>query len=247
MPRLIAIANQKGGVAKTTSTHALSAALVERGRTVLAVDLDPQASLTFAMGVEEEPSPSMHDVMLGKATVAEILYESNGIDLAPSSIDLAGAEMHLLTRTGREHVLDRALRPVDGYDYVLIDCPPSLGILTINALTAADEVLIPLPAETLARRGVDQLLETVGDVRQFTNPDLTVAGVIVTMFDARTRHSQEQLELLRTHRELRVFEPPVAKTVRVAEAPGRGVSILGHARTHPAATAYRRIAEALDA
>ena len=247
MPRVIAIANQKGGVAKTTSTHALSAALVERGRKVLAIDLDPQASLTFAMGVEEEPSPSIHDVMLGKAAIAEILYESNGIDLAPSSIDLAGSEMHLLTRTGREHVLDRALRPVDAYDYVLIDCPPSLGILTINALTTAGEVLIPLQAETLARRGVDQLLETVGDVRQFTNPDLTVAGAIVTMFDARTRHSQEQLELLRARRDLHVFEPPVPKSVRVAESPGRGLSILGHAHRHPAAQAYRSIAEALDA
>ena len=247
MPRVIAIANQKGGVAKTTSTHALAAALVERGRSVLAVDLDPQASLTFAMGVEEEPSPSMHDVMLGKATIAEVLYESNGVDLAPTSIDLAGAEMHLLTRTGREHVLDRALRSVEGYDYVLIDCPPSLGILTINALTAAGEVLIPLQAETLARRGLDQLLETVGDVRQFTNPGLKVAGIIVTMFDARTRHGQEQLELLRAHHDLHVFEPPIAKTVRMAEAPARGVSILGHARTHPAARAYRSIAEALDA
>ena len=247
MLRVIAIANQKGGVAKTTSAHALASALVERGRAVLAVDLDPQAWLTYAMGVEGEPSPSMHDVMLGKATIAEILYESNGIDLAPSSIDLAGAEMHLLTRTGREHVLDRALRPVAGYDYVLIDCPPSLGILTINALTAAGEVLIPLQAETLARRGVDQLLETVGDVRQFTNPGLTVAGVIVTMFDARTTDGQEQLELLRAHRDFHVFEPPVPKSVRVAEAPSRGTSVLGHARTHPAASAYRRIAEALDA
>ena len=247
MRRVIAIANQKGGVAKTTSTHALAAALVERGRAVLTVDLDPQASLTFAMGVEGEPSPSMHDVMLGKADIAEILYDSNGIDLAPSSIDLAGAEMHLLTRTGREYVLERGLRDVTQYDFVLIDCPPSLGILTINALTAAGEVLIPLQAETLARRGVDQLLETVADVRQFTNPGLTVAGAIVTMFDARTRHGQEQLELLRARPDLVVFEPPVPKTIRVAEAPARGVSILGHVRAHPAAIAYRRIAEVLDA
>lgn len=244
---MIAIANQKGGVAKTTSVHALAAALVERGRSVLAVDLDPQASLTFAMGVEDEPSPSMHEVMLGKATIDDILYESNGIDLGPSSIDLAGAEMHLITRTGREYVLDRALRPMNGYDTILIDCPPSLGILTINALTAAQEVLIPLQAETLSRRGVDQLLETVGDVRQFTNPHLTVAGVIVTMFDSRTRHGQEQLDALRSDDRIHVFEPPVPKSVRVAEAPGRGLSVLGHARSHPAAVAYRKIAEALDA
>lgn len=234
-------------MAKTTSTHALAAAMVERGRRVLAIDLDPQASLTFAMGVEDEPSPSMHEVMLGKATIADILYESNFIDLAPSSIDLAGAEMHLLTRTGREYVLERALRPMDGYDVVFIDCPPSLGILTINALTAANEVLVPLQAETLSRRGVDQLLETVGDVRQFTNPHLVVAGVIVTMFDSRTRHSRDQLQALSTDGRFRVFDPPIPKSIRVAEAPGRGLSVLGHARSHPAAVAYRRIAEALDA
>lgn len=189
----------------------------------------------------------MHEVMLGKAEVGEILYESNGIDLAPSSIDLAGAEMNLLTRTGREYVLDRALRLVESYDYTLIDCPPSLGILTINALTAADEVLIPLQAETLSRRGLDQLLETVGDVRQFTNPELTVSGAVVTMFDSRTRHGQEQLALLREVPDLRIFEPPIPKSVRVAEAPGRGLSVLGHARSHPAASAYRALAEALDA
>jgi chromosome partitioning protein len=173
--------------------------------------------------------------MMGKAEIADILYESNGIDLAPSSIDLAGAEMHLLTRTGREYVLQRALRRIDGYDFVLIDCPPSLGILTINALTAAGEVLVPVQAETLSRRGVDQLLETVTDIRRFTNPGLVVTGVLVTMFDARTRHG------------LKVLQPPIPKSVRVAEAPGRGLSVLGHARHNPAAEAYRAIAESLDA
>ncbi|MDX1448761.1 MAG: ParA family protein, partial [Acidimicrobiia bacterium] len=142
----------------------------------------------------------------------------------------------------------RALRQVsDDYDFVLIDCPPSLGILTINALTAANEVLIPLQAETLSRRGVEQLLETVGDVRQFTNPHLSVTGIIVTMFDTRTRHAHEQLESLRADDRFSVLEPPVPKTVRVAEAPERGRSVLGHARTHPAAAAYRQIAERLDA
>jgi chromosome partitioning protein len=247
VPRVIAVANQKGGVAKTTSTHAIAAALVERGRSVLAIDLDPQASLTYAFGVDSEASPSMHEVMAGKAEVSEILYESNGIDLAPSSIDLAGAEMHLLTKTGREYVLDRALRPLPEYDYVLIDCPPSLGILTINALTAAGEVLIPLQAEMLARRGVDQLLETIADVRQFTNPDLRVAGAIITMFDSRTRDGREQLEQLGQDSRLSLFEPPVPKSVKVAESPARGLSVLGHARSHPAAQAYRMIAEALDA
>jgi chromosome partitioning protein len=245
--RVIAVANQKGGVAKTTTAHAIAAGLVERGRSVLSIDLDPQASLTFAMGVEQEPEPSMHDVMMGRTQISEILYESNGIDLAPSSIDLAGSEVHLLTRTGREFVLQRALRGlVDEYDYVMIDCPPSLGILTINALTVAGEVLIPVQAETLSHRGVGQLLETVEEVKQFTNPDLRVAGVVVTMFDARTNLGQEVVATLKSNHELHVFEPPIPKSVRVAEAPGRGLSVLAHASTSKPAVAYRQITEEVD-
>ena len=245
--RVIAVANQKGGVAKTTTVHAVAAGLIERGRSVLAIDLDPQASLTFAMGVDEEPEPSMHDVMMGRIQIAEILYESNEIDLAPSSIDLAGSEVHLLTRTGREFVLQRALRPhLDDYDYIFIDCPPSLGILTINALTVAGEVIIPVQAETLSHRGVGQLLETVEEVKQFTNPDLRVGGVVVTMFDPRTNLGQEVVATLKATHDLRVFEPPIPKSVRVAEAPGRGLSVLTHASTSKPADAYRRIAEEVD-
>jgi chromosome partitioning protein len=245
--RVIAVANQKGGVAKTTTAHAIAAGLVERGRSVLTIDLDPQASLTFAMGVEEEPEPSMHDVMMGRIEITEILYESNGIDLAPSSIDLAGSEVHLLTRTGREFVLQRALRGMlDDYDYVMIDCPPSLGILTINALTVAGEVLIPVQAETLSHRGVGQLLETVEEVKQFTNPDLRVAGVVVTMFDSRTNLGQEVVATLKSNHDLHVFDPPIPKSVRVAEAPGRGLSVLSHASTSKPAVAYRRLTEEVD-
>ncbi len=241
--RVIAVANQKGGVAKTTTVHALAGAFVELERSVLAVDLDPQASLSFAMGVVDEPEPSMHDVMMGRAAITDILYESGGIDLAPSSIDLAGAEVHLLTRTGREFVLQRALRPVlDAYDVILVDCPPSLGILTINALTAAGEVIIPLQAETLSHRGVGQLVETVGDVRQFTNPELRVLGVVVTMFDSRTRLGRSVLDELAQNHDLPLLEPPVPKSVKVAEAPGRGRSVLDHARSSKPAEAYRQIA-----
>ncbi len=245
--RVIAVANQKGGVAKTTTAHAVAAGLVERGRSVLAIDLDPQASLTFAMGVRQEPEPSMHDVMMGRTQITEILYESNGIDLAPSSIDLAGSEVHLLTRTGREFVLQRALRGMlDDYDYVMIDCPPSLGILTINALTVAGEVLIPVQAETLSHRGVGQLLETVEEVKQFTNPDLRVAGVVITMFDSRTNLGQEVVATLKSNHDLHVFDPPIPKSVRVAEAPGRGLSVLSHASTSKPADAYRQITEEVD-
>ena len=245
--RVIAVANQKGGVAKTTTAHAIAAGLIERGRSVLAIDLDPQASLTFAMGVEQEPEPSMHDVMMGRTEITEILYESNGINLAPSSIDLAGSEVHLLTRTGREFVLQRALRGfTDEYDYVMIDCPPSLGILTINALTVAGEVLVPVQAETLSHRGVGQLLETVEEVKQFTNPDLRVSGVVVTMFDSRTNLGQEVVATLKSTHDLHVFDPPIPKSVRVAEAPGRGLSVLSPASTSKPAVAYRRLTEEVD-
>lgn len=246
--RTIAIANQKGGVAKTTTVHAIAAALVERDRRVLTVDLDPQASLSYAMGIEgDELETTIHDVMMGRANVDEVLWESRGIDLVPSSIDLAGAEVHLITRTGREYVLDRALRGVEArYDYVFIDCPPSLGILTVNALTAADEVLVPLQAELLTQRGLDALLDTVSDVRLYTNPDLQVLGVIVTMYDARTRLGKEVLGSLHEHHGLRVLEPPVPKSVKVAEAPGRGLSILDHASSSKSAAAYRQLAAAID-
>lgn len=246
--RTIAIANQKGGVAKTTTVHAIAAALVERDRRVLTVDLDPQASLTYAMGIEgDELDTTVHDVMMGRSNVDDVLWESRGIDLVPSSIDLAGAEVHLITRTGREYVLDRALRGVEArYDYIFIDCPPSLGILTVNALTAADEVLVPLQAELLTQRGLDALLDTVSDVRLYTNPDLQVLGVVVTMYDARTRLGREVLSSLYDHHGLRVLEPPVPKSVKVAEAPGRGLSILDHASSSKSAAAYRELAAAID-
>ena len=248
MTRIIAVANQKGGVAKTTTVHAIASALVERGRSVLTVDLDPQASLTYAMGIEgDDLDTTLHDVMMGRASVDDVLWESHGIDLVPSSIDLAGAEVHLITRTGREYVLDRALRPVvERYDYVIIDCPPSLGILTVNALTAAREVLVPLQAELLTQRGLDALLETVSDVRLYTNPDLTVLGVVVTMYDARTRLGREVMQQLHERHGLAVLEPPVPKSVKVAEAPGRGRSVLTHASSSRSAEAYRALAAAID-
>jgi chromosome partitioning protein len=245
--RVLAVANQKGGVAKTTTVHSLGAALAERGGRVLLVDLDPQACLTYSTGTDADSlGCSLHDVMVGLASASEALVALGPFDLLPATIDLAGAEVHLLTRPGREYALARALAPLrDGYDTILIDCPPSLGVLTINGLTAAQSVVIPLQCETLSHRGVGQLLETIGDVRAFTNADLAVQGVIATMYDPRTRLAQETLASVGATYGLPVLEPAVPKSVRVAEAPGRGCSVLEHAPRSPSAQAYRELAGVL--
>ena len=196
MTRIIAIANQKGGVAKTTTVASIGAALAELGQRVLLVDLDPQACLTFSLGLDPETLElSMHDVLLGRIGAAmAVIKTDEDMDLLPATIDLAGTEAQLLTRTGREYALRTALDDVAAeYDSFLLDCSPSLGVLTINALTAADEVLIPLQCETLSHRGVGQLLDTIDDVRRITNRDLVVLGVLPTLFDSRTNHSRAVL------------------------------------------------------
>ncbi len=248
MTEILAVANQKGGVAKTTTVHSLGAALQERGRRVLMVDLDPQGCLTYSAGGEPDKlEASLHDVLLGRASAAEVLLTLDGLDVLPATIDLAGAEVHLLTRPGREHALSRAIDPIRArYDVILIDCPPSLGTLTINGLTAATKVLIPLQCETLSHRGVGQLMETIGDVRSFTNASLEVLGVVATMYDSRTRLAQATLAGVGTTYGLRVLEPPVPKSVRVAEAPGRGMSVLRHAPSSGSADAYRALAAVID-
>ena len=250
MARVVAVANQKGGVAKTTTVQALGTALAGAGRRVLMVDLDPQACLTYSSGLDPDRlDGSLHDVLVRRAKVAEVtrpVGPCGVLDLVPSTIDLAGAEVHLLTRTGREHVLASALEPVGHrYDVVLVDCPPSLGVLTINGLTAAEGVLVPLQCEALSHRGVGQLLETVDDVRTFANDRLRVLGVVATMYDGRTRHARHVLGEVGEAYGLAVLEPPVPRSVRFAEASGLGRTVLQHARGSAGAEAYRRLAERL--
>jgi chromosome partitioning protein len=245
--KVVAIANQKGGVAKTTTVQSLGVALAEQGKRVLVVDLDPQACLTFSLGFNpDDLNASLHDVLVRRARVADVRLAVPGVDglsLIPATIDLAGAEVHLLSRTGREHVLARALQPVlSEHDVVLIDCPPSLGVLTINGLTAAEAVVVPLQCEALSHRGVGQLMETIEDVRQFANERLQVLGVIATMYDGRTTHARNVLAQVRELYGLPVFDPPVPKSVRFAEAPGLGRSVLQHASSSPGAAAYRTLA-----
>lgn len=247
MARTVAFANQKGGVAKTTSVLAIGAAIAARGPRVLVVDLDPQAALTFSVGLDPDSLElTIHDVLAGRVPLGKTIQQGDEVDLVPANIDLAGAEAYLLTRTGREYALKMALEDVQiHYDWILLDCPPSLGVLTINALTAADEVVIPLQCETLSHRGVAALLETVDDVRRLTNRRVVVRGAVATMFDGRTQHSREVLEDVGRRYHLRVLGPPVKKSIRFAEAPRYGKSILKFQPSHPGSEAYREIAKEL--
>ncbi len=268
MSRVLAVANQKGGVGKTTTVHCLGRALAEEGRAVLLVDLDPQACLTYSLGLDPENlDASLHDVFVRSASVVDVLVRTSlqgagprdasrgdaggsafgTLDLLPATIDLAGSEVHLLARTGREHALARTLSGIaSSYDVVLIDCPPSLGVLTINGLSAAEEVIIPLQCEALSLRGVGQLMATIEDVREFTGSKVAVRGIVATMFDERTRHGREVLETVREQYRVPVLEPPVPKSIRFAEAPRRGLSLLEHAPRSPGALAYRRLAGEID-
>src|SRR6476469_3023007 len=243
MTTTLAIANQKGGVAKTTTVASLGAALAELGHKVLLVDLDPQACLTFSLGVDpEDLELSVHHVLTKGLDPLEVILETDDcVDLLPATIELARAEADLLTRTGREHVVKMAIEDLD-YDWVLLDCPPSLGVLTVAALTAARGVLIPLQCETLSHRGVGQLLDTVHDVRRFTNRDLEVWGVLPTLYDGRTNHALAVLENISETYDLEVIEPPIPKTIKFAEAPAAGRSILSTSRSNKGAQAYREVA-----
>jgi len=244
----VAFANQKGGVAKTTSVASVGAALAEAGQRVLVVDLDPQGSLTFSLGIDpEDLDLTVAEVLLGKAPAVDALVTTEeGLDLLPASIQLAAAEENLVTRTGREQRLKVALATIaDDYDWILLDCPPALGVLTVGALSAADEVIIPLQAETLSHRGVGQLLDTIHDVREFINPALRIRGVLATMYDGRTAHGRTVLAAIEETYGVPVLDPPIPKTIRFAEAPAIGRSILSTARTHKGAEAYREVARRL--
>jgi chromosome partitioning protein len=245
--RVLAVANQKGGVAKTTTVASLGAALAELGHRVLLVDLDPQACLTFSLGVDpEDLELSVHHVLTKGLDPHEVILETDdGVDLLPATIELARAEADLLTRTGREYVIRSAVEDLDDYDWVLLDCPPSLGVLTVAALTAATGVLIPLQCETLSHRGVGQLLDTVHDVKKFTNRKLEVWGVLPTLYDGRTKHSRAVLANISETYGLDVIEPPIPKSIRFAEAPAAGQSIMRTARSNKGAQAYREVAAGL--
>jgi chromosome partitioning protein len=248
LARVIAFANQKGGVAKTTTTLNLGVALKEKGHSVLVVDLDPQGNLTMSQGWNpDEIERSMFDVLVHKLPIEEIIREAE-VDVAVSSIDLAGAELALSSMIGRERALEKALVSVKPkYDYILIDTPPSLGLLTINALVASNGVIVPVQCEYLSLRGLVQLENTLSMIRENLNPNVGIQGILATMFDRRLLHSREAVEILKENFGDLVLNTKIRKTVRYAEAPVKGQSILKYDPSGEAASMYRDLAkEVLD-
>lgn len=246
--RVLALANQKGGVAKTTTTVNLGVALAAKGLRVLAVDLDPQSNLAMSQGIDvERLEGTMYDVLVGRAAMRDIIHPCE-IDVAPAGIELAGAELALSATIGRERALDRALRPLrDEYDLILLDTPPSLGLLTINAMTAAHGVIVPVQCEYLSLRGLAQLQGTIEQVRENLNPDITIRGIIPTMYDGRTVHGREAVDLLVQSFGDVVYDVRIGKTIRFAEAPVRGQSVMSYDPTGQAARWYRALAREVAA
>jgi chromosome partitioning protein len=243
-PDVIAFANQKGGVAKTTTTLNLAVALAESGHRVLCIDLDPQGNLTMSQGIDpDKVEKSLYDVLVNDMPISEIIVKRE-IDIAVASIDLAGAEIAMSTKIGRERSLEKALKEVwADYDYVCIDTPPSLGLLTINALTAANKVIVPVQCEYLSMRGLVQLQNTLKMIQENLNPDVHIEGILPTMLDSRTVHAKEAVEILEENFGDLVFRSRIKKAIKFAEAPVKGASVLKYDSGSSAANYYRELAK----
>jgi chromosome partitioning protein len=242
--QVISFANQKGGVAKTTTTLNLAVAFAESGHKVLCVDLDPQGNLTMSQGIDpDKVETSMYDVLVNHVSIREVIHERE-IDIAVASIDLAGAEIAMSTQIGRERSLEKALSEVkDEYDFVCIDTPPSLGLLTVNALTASDKVIVPVQCEYLSMRGLMQLQGTLEMIRENLNPRVQIEGILPTMLDSRTVHAKEAVEILEENFGELVFKSRIRKAIKFAEAPVRGSSVLKYDPKSNAADYYRELAK----
>lgn len=241
---VIAFANQKGGVAKTTTTLNLAVAFAESGHRVLCVDLDPQGNLTMSQGVDpDKVETSLYDVLVHETSIREVIHHRE-VDIAVASIDLAGAEIAMSTKIGRERSLEKALKEVSGdYDFVCVDTPPSLGLLTINALTAATRVVVPVQCEYLSMRGLVQLQNTLRMIQENLNPDVRIEGILPTMLDSRTVHAKEAVEILEENFGDLVFKSRIRKAIKFAEAPVKGSSVLKYDPQGNAANYYRELAE----
>ena len=251
MARTIAVANQKGGVGKTTTTINLSAALAEQGKKVLLVDLDPQGNATSGVGVDKrELENTVYELISGRITLEECLIETDFLNLSvlPANINLSGAEIDLIDMEDREYYLKEILAPVkDDYDFILIDCPPSLNMLTVNAMTAADTVLVPIQCEYYALEGLSQLIHTINLVKRRLNPDLRMEGVVFTMYDARTKLSMQVVENVKQTLKENIYNTIIPRSIKLAEAPSYGMPITAYAPTSPGADSYRLLAmEVID-
>lgn len=247
MGRIIAIANQKGGVGKTTTAINLSACLAESGKKVLTIDTDPQGNTTSGLGVDkDELKNTVYELMLDECTIKESLVktEFENLDLIPSNVNLAGAEIELLGINEKEYILKNAVDYIkDDYDFVIIDCPPSLNMLTVNALTTANTVLVPIQCEYYALEGLSQLIHTINLVKERLNPDLDIEGVVFTMYDSRTNLSMQVVENVKSNLSQKVFQTLIPRNIRLAEAPSYGMPINAYDPKSAGAEAYMQLAE----
>ena len=247
MGRVIAVANQKGGVGKTTTAINLSACLAEKGQKVLAIDMEPQGNMTSGLGIDkDEVEKNIYDLMIGQVGVEEVLQKEaiENLDIIPTSIDLSAAEIELIGVDDKEFIIRNAVQPIkDDYDYIIIDCPPSLSMLTINAMTTADSVLVPIQCEYYALEGLTQLIHTIELVQNRLNPDLDIEGVVFTMYDGRTNLSMQVIENVRNNLNQTIYDTIIPRGVRLAEAPSHGLPITQYDNRSTGAKAYMALAK----
>lgn len=247
MGRVIAVANQKGGVGKTTTAINLSACLAEKGQKVLAIDMDPQGNMTSGLGIDkDEVEKNIYDLMIGQVGVEEVLQKEaiENLDIIPTSIDLSAAEIELIGVDDKEFIIRNAIAPIkDNYDYIIIDCPPSLSMLTINAMTTADSVLVPIQCEYYALEGLSQLIHTVELVKERLNPILEIEGVVFTMYDARTNLSLQVVENVKDNLQQAIYKTIIPRNIRLAEAPSHGLPINLYDPKSAGAESYILLAE----